>query len=280
LQYALVDGERREAFPAGRGQCPLCGAPTLAKCGPRVIHHWSHAGRKNCDPWWESETEWHRQWKSLFPPVHREVSYTAPDGEIHRADVVTQSGIVIEFQHSQMTDAERLSREDFYKNLVWVLDGREFRRNFDIYHPLPHPASELAQDIVWLKATRPMQGAARGIFLRLSEGILEDPNTTKATLRGGYMHFMYEIQTKMHEAYAGHHQYDWVRPRRTWLDATCPVYVDLGFDALARLETYDESGLLCIRLIPKRIFVHDVMTENGAKDIAKHFCPLLPDESI
>jgi len=75
----------------------------------------------------------------LFPSVHREVSYTAPDGEIHRADVVTQFGIVIEFQHSQMTDAERLSREYFYKNLVWVLDGREFRHNFDIYHPLPHP---------------------------------------------------------------------------------------------------------------------------------------------
>jgi len=58
------------------------------------------------------------------------------------------------------------------------------------------------------------------------------------------------------------------------------VYVDLGFDALARLETYDESRLLCIRVIPKRVFVHDVMTEKGAKDIAKHFCPLLPDESI
>jgi competence protein CoiA len=258
----------------------VCGSPTLAKCGPRVIHHWSHAARKNCDPWWENETEWHRQWKNLFPVVHREVSYTAPDGEVHRADVVTQSGIVIEFQHSQMTDAERLSREHFYRNLVWVLDGKEFRHNFDLYHALPHPASEVAQDIVWFKATRPMKGAARGIFLRLSEGVLEDPSVTKATLRGGYMHFLHEIQPKMHEAYAGHHQYDWVRPRRTWLDATCPVYVDLGFDTLARLETYDESGLLCVRLIPKRAFVHEVMTKRDAADIAEHFHPLLPNESI
>jgi len=108
------------------------------------------------------------------------VSYTAPDGEIHRADVVTTSGIVIECQHCQMIDEERLSREHFYKNLVWVLDGKAFRHNFDIYHPLPHPASELARDFVWFKATRSMKGAAGGIFLRLSEGILEDPNATKA----------------------------------------------------------------------------------------------------
>jgi len=280
LQYALIDGERLEAFPGGRGQCPLCGSPAFAKCGPRVIHHWSHAGRKNCDPWWENETEWHRQWKNLFPVVHREVSYTAPNGEVHRADVVTQSGIVIEFQHSQITDEERLSREHFYKNLVWVLDGKEFRRNFDLYHALPDPASEVAQDIVWLKATRSMKGAASGIFLRLSEGIIEDLNATKATLRGGWMHFLHEIQPMMGEAYAGHHQYDWVRPRRTWLDAICPVYVDLGFDALARLETYDESGLLCVRLIPKRAFVDDVMTKRDVAAIAKHYYPLLPTESV
>ncbi len=229
MQYALVNSERHEAFPGGQGECPTCGSPTLAKCGPRVIHHWAHAGRKDCDPWWENETTWHREWKNLFPVECREISYTATDGEIHRADIVTHSGIVIEVQHSQMTDYERLSREAFYQNLVWIIDGRGFRHNFDIYHPLPHPASELAQDIVWLKATRPMQGAVRGIFLRLSEGVLDYPGATKATLRGGWMHFMHEIETELHETYAGHRQYDWVRPRRTWLDATCPVYIDLGY---------------------------------------------------
>ncbi|WP_287302509.1 hypothetical protein [Mesorhizobium sp.] len=42
----------------------------------------------------------------------REISHIAPDGEIHRADIKTPSGIVIEVQHSAMT-AERLSREAF-----------------------------------------------------------------------------------------------------------------------------------------------------------------------
>jgi competence protein CoiA len=91
------------------------------------------AGR-NCDPWWENETEWHRTWKNLFPESCREISHIASDCEVHRADIKTPTGIVIEVQHSAMTDAERQSREAYYGNLVWVIDGRGFRDNFDIYH--------------------------------------------------------------------------------------------------------------------------------------------------
>jgi hypothetical protein len=58
--------------------------------------------------------------------------------EVHRADVKTPTGIVLEFQHSNMTDAERLSREAFYGDMIWILDGWPFRSNFDIYHALPH----------------------------------------------------------------------------------------------------------------------------------------------
>ncbi|WP_213978895.1 CoiA-like domain protein [Sphingomonas sp. dw_22] len=282
MQYALVDGTRREAFSGGRGDCPVCGAATLAKCGPRILHHWAHAGRRDCDLWWENETEWHRAWKSLFPAECREISHTAVDGEIHRADIKTPTGIVVEIQHSAMTDAERQSREAFYGNLVWVIDGRGFRDNFDIYHILPDPASEIARDLVWSKASRPMQGAARGLFFRLSEAQAEFPDETitKATMRGGFYHGIGEIETEVAQAYRGHHQYDWVRPRRAWLDATCPVYIDFGDDRLVRLETYDESGLRCIRLISKRKFVHDVITETDAHAIATRFYPLVPDDPI
>ena len=61
----------------------------VAKCGPRIIHHWAHEGRRNCDLWWENETEWHRDWKNLFPLDCREVSHTAEDGEVDRADIRT-----------------------------------------------------------------------------------------------------------------------------------------------------------------------------------------------
>jgi hypothetical protein len=179
-----------------------------------------------------------------------------------------------------MTDAERISRETFYRNLVWVIDGSVFRQNFDIYHLLPGPDSELAQDLVWAKATRIMKGAARGIFFRLSEKRLENPEVTKSNLRSGSDHGMYtihgihEIEEQVNQSYRGHHQYDWVRPRRTWLDANCPVYIDLGDDFLAKLEIYDEYRLPCVRLVSKRKFTHDAMNESEAQAIASRFYPI------
>jgi len=271
MQYAVVNSERHEAFPGGRGACPTCGSPVLAKCGPRVIHHWAHAARKDCDPWWENETDWHREWKSLFPEACREISYTALDGEIHRADVVTKTGIVIEFQHSAMTDVERLSRETFYKNLIWIVDGRGFRNNFYILHLLPDPAAKIVEDIVWFKASRRRSANEIGLFWRPSE----NPGRVKGRLVR--LHSTSEIEAELNEAYVGHHQYQWVKPRQTWLDATCSVYIDLGDDLLARLETYNESGLQCIRFVAKEKFVHDAMTEPVATAIATRFYPLPPN---
>ncbi|MYK68074.1 MAG: CoiA-like domain protein, partial [Gammaproteobacteria bacterium] len=119
MQYAIVDGRKRAPWKGARGVCPVCGAVMIAKCGPRVIHHWAHKARRNCDPWWENETAWHREWKNHFPEECREVSHTAPDGEVHRADIKTPTGIVIEVQHSPMSDDERETRESFYGNLNW-----------------------------------------------------------------------------------------------------------------------------------------------------------------
>lgn len=232
MQYADVHGKRAPPFPGGRGTCPMCASAVVAKCGPRVMHHWAHFGRRNCDPWWENETPWHRSWKGLFPDAWLEVSHVAPDGEVHRADIKTPKGIVVEVQHSAMSDAERLSRELFYKNLVWLIDGSAFEKNIDIFHPLPEPMSAVASDIVWEKAERHMHGANGGMFFRLSEALQDDPTATKATVRGGQIHSIREVEAEVDAAYAGHHQYDWVRPRRTWLDATCPVYIDFGKDYL------------------------------------------------
>lgn len=274
MQLALVDDQRVEAFPGGRGVCPICGAETIAKCGPRIIHHWAHHRLRDCDPWWENETVWHREWKNKFPLLCREVSHVAEDGEIHRADVKTPTGIVIEIQHSAMTDAERISREEFYENLVWIIDGTTFQDNFDIYHMLPDPNSELAQDLVWSKAKRHMNGSNAGLFFRLSEAQKDDASVTKTTLRGGQIHGIWEIEDEVKRSYSGYHQYDWVRPRNTWLEATCPVYIDFGNEYLVKLATYDESGLRCVRKISKRKFVHDVMVEDRAENIATRFYPI------
>jgi competence protein CoiA len=274
MQLALVNDNLVEAFSGGRGTCPICGCETIAKCGTRIINHWAHHRPKDCDPWWENETQWHRDWKNLFPVEGREIPHIANDGEIHRSDVKTPTGIVIEIQHSSMTDAERISREEFYKNLVWVIDGSEFRNNFDIYHALPDPKSRLASDLIWQKAKRHMHGANHGIFFRLSEARKETPNIAKSEVRSGWLHSISEISSEIEKNYNGYHQFDWVRPRATWLDTKCPVYIDFGDNLLIKLETYDESSLKCIRFVCKRKFIHDAMTENYASNIGTRFHPL------
>lgn len=267
----MVDGNRVEAFAKGRGICPLCNLVMIAKCGQRHINHWAHHRDRNCDPWWENETEWHREWKNKFPEECREVSHTADNGEIHRADVKTHTGIIIEFQHSNMSDEERISREEFYKNLVWVIDGRGFRKNFDIYHKLPDPHSEIAQSLVWEKAERHKNGSNDGLFYRKSK--VTDHNFNRI-IEDYELHSLYKIEHEIDLSYSGYRQYDWIRPRQTWLDAKCPVYIDFGEDYLVKLEVYDSSGLTCIRFVMKRKFIHDVSVETDACAIATRFYPI------
>jgi len=274
MQYALVNGIKTEACSGAKGFCPVCNSEMIAKCGTRVIHHWAHSVDRNCDPWWENETQWHRDWKELYPEDCREVSHTAENGEIHRADITTPTGIVIEVQHSSMSDAERISREGFYRNLVWVLDGSVFEKNFDVYHMLPCPRSEVAQDLIWSKAKRNYHGANRGLFFRLSEILKENPKAKRSDRPVGQIFSIHDISSEVEANYRGHHQYDWVRPRKTWLDAASPVYIDFGEDHLLQLQTYDNSGLRVVQMVAKRKFIHDTMTETDARKIATRFYKL------
>lgn len=56
-----------------------------------------------------------------------------------------------------MSEAERLSREVFYRDLVWVINGQGFEQNYDIFLPLPDPKLGVAADLLWAKATRQLQ---------------------------------------------------------------------------------------------------------------------------
>ncbi len=129
MKFANVEGHRREAEPGLIANCPSCGAVMKARCGDIRVWHWSHPGVRDCDPWSEPETEWHRAWKNEFPQDWQEINHVAQNGEKHRADVKTASGMVIEFQHSFLRAEERLAREAFYRKMVWVVDGRRRKRD-------------------------------------------------------------------------------------------------------------------------------------------------------
>jgi hypothetical protein len=129
MKFANVNGQRQEAQRGLSGECPLCKSAMIAKCGKVRDKHWAHRGKCSGDVWWENETEWHRTWKNHFPESWQEIVHLAEDGTKHIADVKTDDGCVIEFQRSPITPEERRSRDDFYKQLVWVVDATRLKRD-------------------------------------------------------------------------------------------------------------------------------------------------------
>ncbi|MCK5875368.1 MAG: hypothetical protein KAG82_11800 [Alcanivoracaceae bacterium] len=123
MKYAIVSNEKIEATKGAKGVCPSCGSELVAKCGKVKVNHWSHKGSRNCDSWWENETEWHRSWKDNFSKEWQEVVHFDESGEKHIADVKTPSAWVLEFQHSVISPEERQTRNSFYGHIVWVVDG-------------------------------------------------------------------------------------------------------------------------------------------------------------
>lgn len=130
MKFALVNGERIEATKGATGYCPMCGSELIAKCGEIKVNHWSHKSKRTCDIWWENETEWHRTWKNQFPQEWQEIVHFDRTGEKHIADVKTESGWILEFQHSYINPEERRARNQFYNKLAWIVNGA--RRKTDV----------------------------------------------------------------------------------------------------------------------------------------------------
>lgn len=130
MKFAIFDGNKIEASKGAKGFCQSCGAEVIAKCGEFKINHWAHKKIRQCDTWWETETEWHREWKGNFPFEWQEViQFDRLTNEKHIADVRTDKGLVVEFQHSHINPVERRQREDFYKNMIWIVDGTRLQRD-------------------------------------------------------------------------------------------------------------------------------------------------------
>ncbi|RJP95322.1 MAG: hypothetical protein C4518_01385 [Desulfobacteraceae bacterium] len=127
MLYAIsTSGEKIRAEKKKKAFCGLCGSPMLAKCGQIKIWHWAHESKKDCDLWYEPETEWHLSWKSQFSSECVEYNFKG-----HRADVYNKNGVVIEFQNSSISAEEIKKREEFYgKNMIWVINGKKIAQHF------------------------------------------------------------------------------------------------------------------------------------------------------
>ncbi len=132
MKYALHKNQRiTPTKDIKDAVCPVCGELVIPKCGKIKMHHWAHKTSQNCDPWWENETEWHRKWKEHFPEDFQEyLMIDSNTGEKHIADIRTDNGFVIEFQHSSIKSEEKKARESFYKNMVWIVDTSKYYDKF------------------------------------------------------------------------------------------------------------------------------------------------------
>jgi hypothetical protein len=247
MKYAVVHQERTTPSPGARGSCPACGGEVLAKCGKRLVWHWSHMSLRHCDLWWENETQWHREWKSQYPSEWQEVvQFDELLGEKHIADVKTPHGLVLEFQNSPMSSSELLSREKFYGNMIWIVNGTTFKSNFHILHPLPNPEADFVKDLVFFPRKHNHAGMA---FHRRSEKL---ENSILVEIHG-----MHKIQEQVNQTYKGHHVFDWVRAKYVWFEAAMPVYFDFGDSLLWRLDKTYQENLPCVQAVSKREFIFE-----------------------
>lgn len=149
MKFAYFKGERREAERGLIGFCQGCEQPMIPVCGAKRAWHWRHKVDCECDHWWENETEWHRGWKNHFPKECQEVRHKDEStNEWHIADVKTEEGHVLEFQHSFLKPEERQARNDFYgEKLVWVVDGLARKNDWLKVEPILKTARQIYPDL-------------------------------------------------------------------------------------------------------------------------------------
>lgn len=135
-----AEGKRIKPFKHGRGICPVCESTVIARCGTKRAHHWAHEVLAKCEySEYEHthETPWHINWKNQFPEDWQEVILHALDGEKHISDVRTPHRLTIEFQHSPISEEERISREKYYSSvgsMVWVVDGTRNKNDWEQFY--------------------------------------------------------------------------------------------------------------------------------------------------
>lgn len=162
MLYANNDHrDKMSPSPRLRAKCPDCFGDVSSKCGEINAWHWAHA-TEACKTGKEPETEWHRNWKLLFPKESCEVKINN-----FRADVF-HKGWAIEFQNSPISVADIKAREDNYGlKMIWVVRGDHFINRFNIYNKQNYHTFK------WLHRKRFVETMDRPVFIDFTRRIHE-----------------------------------------------------------------------------------------------------------
>ncbi len=219
MKFALVNGEKLEATPGSKGVCPCCSADVRAYCGLVKVYHWKHISHQECDPWYEGETEWHRNWKNKFDPKCQEViRIDHVSGERHIADVyLDQRDVVLEFQNSPIQIGEIKDREEFYKRMIWIVNVFDVKMNILLF--------SITSDEFWEKVNKP---------------------------------WVHEISFR-HYPFANNPDImimKWKFRHRRWLETSAPLFFDIGDEYIYRkLHTVHIANVFVVKRVPKIKFI-------------------------
>jgi len=232
MEFALVNDLRTKPIKGLKGFCPICGNPVIAKCGNRKVHHWAHVHEFNCDPWWENETPWHREWKSHFPDAwHENVFFDQTTGEKHIADIFTPNGITLEFQNSPMSYTELGLREAFYKKMIWVVNGHGFVNNIKLVELVPNFIKFKNDDFVF------RQGEVSVAVWRKSD------NPDYLTRNMVWIRSLDEFpEIQMHTDNSKSYGFTWKNKREIWYSSNVPVFIDVGNNILYWIRKRQQFG--------------------------------------
>lgn len=188
------------------------------------------------------ETAWHKDWKAAFPTAYREKTFlNRVEGYYHRADIHTPCGTTIEFQNSPLSLAELQSRELFYPNLIWVVNGKKFK-GFRILKHLPQVDD-------YRLAEFEFSHTANLTMIRKSElalGLVKPRTLT------------FHHPELRHIPLTAHlFSFAWSHPHQVWYQAKCPLIFDFGGYFLYQLKQRAQlSGdYAYLHMIPRKDFI-------------------------
>lgn len=107
-------------------KCNVCNNIIIGKKGGINAHHYAHINTKciiNRDK--DSKTKWHMMWQNIAKKQYLE-KIINKEKKIHIADIINEDNVVIEVQHSNLSEEEIKERENFYDNMIWILDASDF----------------------------------------------------------------------------------------------------------------------------------------------------------
>ncbi|TDG37055.1 competence protein [Pedobacter changchengzhani] len=192
--------------------------------------------------YYRRETPWHRDWKLAFPKHYREISFLDETlNEIHRADVCTPCKTIIEFQNSPITLTELKSREAYYKNLIWVLNGKKFK-GFRVLKHLPDVDDPKLADYEFCHSDH------------LS--MVRKSDIIKGVLKPKILNF-YHPEIKAIPLTSYYYSFCWKQPHTVWYEAKAPIIVDLGGHFLYELRQRKQisGNYPYLKIISRKAFI-------------------------